>query len=155
MSERTDQREPQDQREHQDQVGRQKKQARRRDAPRWLWFGVLGGPIAWAVHEVAAWLFVELTCVEGHDRLLGLSLTTVVVLSTVIPLVVAALSWIVAVGALRSLRRVLADRDPGDAPRRLPRARFMAQLGAWMAGLSILMILYDAAAVATFPACAR
>ena len=146
MSERTDQRE---------QQGQQKEEVRRRESPRWLWFGVLGGPIAWTVHEVAAWLFVELSCVEGHDSLLGLSLTTVVVLSTVIPLAVAVLSWIVAVGAIRSLRRVLAGRDPGETPRRLPRARFMAQVGAWMAGLSILMILYDAAAVATFPPCAR
>jgi hypothetical protein len=133
----------------------QERKVLRRDAPRWLWFGVLGGPVAWAVHEVAAWLFVELTCTEGAPGFLGLSLRTISVLSTAIPLAIALAAWWVAWRAGRSLAQASAGPEPRETPRRLPRAKFMAQLGAWMAFLSIIMILYDGAAVLTLSPCAR
>jgi hypothetical protein len=127
----------------------------RREAPRWLWFGVLGGPLAWTVHEVAAWLFVELTCTEGAPGFLGLSLNLITVLTTVVPLAFALASWWVAWRATRTLKRREAETDHAGTPRRLPRALFMAQLGAWMDALAILMILYDGAAVVTLAPCAR
>src|SRR4051812_44720918 len=118
--------------------------ARRRVAPLVVWFAVLGGAVAWAVHEVAGWLLTELPCVRGHQEVLGLGLRSVTAVTTVVPGLVALTALVLALLGGRSLR------DAGD-DRRTTRARFMLRLGAWLAALAVMMIVLGGIAVAALP----
>lgn len=124
-------------------------------APRWLWFGVLGGSVAWGVHLLAAWSVVELGCAYGSVGVLGLSLRGMTVVFTAIPAVVAALAWVAAWRSGRILARAQDDPPPGVLGRRLDRARFLAEVGTWLDAFSLLMIILGAVAVGVFGACAR
>lgn len=121
-----------------------------RGGPRLVWFAVLGGPLAWAVHLLVAWLLVELACAQGRDHLAGMPLRLVVAMATVVPGAVALLAWLAAGAALRAA----PDPDVAD-DRRLARMVFMARVGAWLDLLSLMMIVFGAAAVATFAPCVR
>ena len=122
--------------------------AERQAGPLLLWFGVGGGAVAWAGHLLVAWLVTELACARGHDVVLGLGLRTVTALATLVPGVVTLAALLVALRAGRVLRRLHPDRRVG-------RARFMAQIGAWMDALALLMIVFGGVAVATLSPCAR
>jgi hypothetical protein len=122
--------------------------AEREAGPRLLWFGVGGGAVAWAGHLLAAWLGTELPCARGHDIVLGMGLRTTTALATLVPGVVALAAFLVALRAGRVLRRLAPDR-------RVARAQFMAQIGAWMDAFALLMILFGGVAVATLSPCAR
>lgn len=123
--------------------------------PRWLWFGVLGGTIAWGVHLMTAWLSDELACARGDAHVFGVPLRTVSILLTVVPLVIAIASLVVAWRATVVLREAQADPPAGVPPRRIHRARFMAEVGAWLDAFAVLMIVFGGVAVATFPPCVR
>lgn len=114
---------------------------------RWLLaFAVTGGVLSWAVHLLAAWGMVELTCARSRTDVNGVPLGVVVAVATAVPGVVAAAS---AATAWRLNRRL---RDPSG--RREIRARFLARLGLWLDTLALLMIVFGAAAVVVFPPCA-
>jgi hypothetical protein len=114
-----------------------------------LWFAVLGGAVAWAVHLMAAWGTEELTCAAGHRSISGTSLTVVLVLMVAIPGAVALASLAVAWRAWRQTRGI---RD-GDGERRLDRARLLAIVGISANLLFVAIILLDAIALAVFPPC--
>lgn len=123
--------------------------------PRWLWFGVLGGGLAWTVHLLAAWLADELGCARGPSHVFGMPLSLATGLATVVPGAVALVALGVAWRALRTLRRAEAEPPSGVSPRRIGRARFMAEVGLWIDLLSLLMITFGGAAVVTFSPCVR
>lgn len=116
--------------------------------PRWLWFGVLGGAVAWVLHLMAAWLLVELGCAQDRHVVLGLGLRTLTVIATVVPAVIAVAALVVALLAVRSLHHAVPQR-------RSRRAFFMAEVGAWLDALSLLMIVFGGAAVVSLGVCAR
>lgn len=68
--------------------------------PAVLWFGVLGGAVAWAVHLLVAWSFMEVGCLAPRQGFVlqrgagpGSVASTVVYIATGLP-------WLVAAGAL-------------------------------------------------------
>lgn len=123
--------------------------------PRWLWFGVLGGALAWGAHLLVAWASVELACSQGHTEIIGLRLSAVVWTMTIGPAVVAAAAGTVAWRALAVLRRAEQSPPAGVASRRIGRARLLAEIGVWIDALALLMIVFGGIAVLTFAPCAR
>jgi hypothetical protein len=114
-----------------------------------LWFSVLGGAVAWAVHLTAAWGTEELTCAAGHRSISGTSLVLVLALMSAIPGAVAlaalAVSW-------RAWRQTSRYRDDGGG-RRLDRARLLAVVGLAANLLFVAIISFDAVALAVVPPC--
>jgi hypothetical protein len=130
--------------------------ATRHDSPRirragalLLWFGTLGGAVAWAVHLTAAWGTEELTCAAGHRSISGTPLTVVLALMAAIPGAVAlaalAVSW-------RTWRQTGRARDE-DGRRSLDRAGLLAVVGMSANLLFVAIIAFDAIALAVFPPC--
>ncbi len=111
-----------------------------------LWYGVLGGVVAWAIHLVTAWGLVELVCGSGHTTVAGMSLRAVVVTATVLPAAIA-------LGALAAAWWASSRDLGGRAVWKTDRIRFTAQLGLWLDGLSAALILFGGGAVATFQPC--
>jgi hypothetical protein len=118
----------------------------RQVGPWLLWFAVLGGSLAWAVHLLLSWGVVELACLRGHGSVLGLSLTTFTALCVALPLAVTlaatALSW----------RLWRGSGGPEDVPTR--RARFLAGLGLAMNLLAVAGIAFGGAALVVLDTCA-
>jgi hypothetical protein len=114
-----------------------------------LWFAVLGGAVAWAVHVMAAWSTEELTCAAGHRSISGTSLVLVLVLMSAVPGAVAlaalGVSW-------RAWLQTSHNRDREDG-RRLDRARLLAVVGMSANLLFIAIIAFDAVAIAVVPPC--
>jgi hypothetical protein len=116
---------------------------------------VLAGAISWGVHLLLAWSSVELACTQGNAEFLGMRLSPFVWLAIAVPAAVALSALVVAARALAVLRRA-EERPPcGVAPRRIGRARFLAEVGVWVDALSLLMIIFGGAAALTFAPCAR
>lgn len=123
--------------------------------PRWVWFGVLGGPISWLVHLYVAWGVVEVSCTAGRSTFAGVDLGILVPLATIVPAVVTAAALVVSIRAAVILGR--AESDPPDQvpARRIGRAGFMVRVGAVLDGLSLLMIIFGGVAVIMFAPCER
>ncbi len=139
------------QQQHQHDAG----QAAAWAGPRWLWFGVLGGMIAWSLHLVFAWITDELACTRGDAHVFGIPLRTVSLVLTILPLLAAAGALVVAWRAAATLRAAESDPPAGVPPRRIHRARLMADVGAWLDGLCVMMIIFGGVAVVTFSSCVR
>ncbi|WP_214414013.1 hypothetical protein [Sphaerisporangium fuscum] len=115
--------------------------------PAWLlWFAVLGGALAWAVHLFAAWSVVELACTRGHHDVSGIPLRGFAAIATGLP-------GIVALAALAAGRHLRGRRLPQLPGWKADRVRFMAEVGFWLDALSVLIILLGALAVAMFAPC--
>lgn len=105
-----------------------------------LWFGVLGGPIAWIGHMALNYPLEEVfACsrsAEDRGQILGLSVDTVVVVANTAMLAVAVASGLVAWTCWRKLRA----GPPKDE--RAERARWMAFAGvveaAFFTGIIVL-----------------
>jgi hypothetical protein len=115
-----------------------------------LWYGVLGGALAWSVHLVVAWGVDELACAAGAERVSGIPLWQAVGLAVVIPALVTAGSLLVA--ALVWRRAADAQRA-GAEDRSYGRARMLAMLGIWANLLFLAIIVLGGIAVLVFPPC--
>jgi hypothetical protein len=128
-----------------------------RAAPWVLWFGVLGGAVAWSLHTVADWGIDETVCRSGHAEMVGVPLRPLLAGLALLFLVVTVASGVVA---FRHWRRLSAGPLPGEeegdelAALRRRRAGFMAQVGFVANILFGLMLLLSAIAVVILPACA-
>ncbi|WP_169808978.1 hypothetical protein [Microtetraspora fusca] len=111
-----------------------------------LWFGVLGGVVAWALHLITAWGLVELVCHSGHTAVAGMSLHAVVITATVLPAAIA-------LAALATAWWTSSRELGGWAEWKTDRIRFTAQIGLWLDGLAAVIILFGGGAVATFQPC--
>ncbi|MFD2765323.1 hypothetical protein [Micromonospora eburnea] len=117
-----------------------------------LWYGVLGGAVAWAVHLLAAWSLDELACARGSESIAALPLWQALGLAVVIPglvtvgaLLVATLAW----------RRTAVAQATGTSGRAYARTRLLAALGVWANLLFLAIIVLGGIAVLVFPPCQR
>ena len=114
-----------------------------------LWFGALGGAVAWAIHLLAAWSISELTCAAGSSAVAGLPLQVVVGITVVIPAVVTA----AALAASWRTWRATATTATGDRP--VARSRLIGVVGVWSNLLFLAIIVLGGIAVLVFPPCQR
>lgn len=122
-----------------------------RAAPWLLWFGVLGGAVAWSLHTVVDWGLEETVCRSGNDDVLGLPLRAVL---GVLSLLFLALSIAATVVAYVLWRRLSgAPAGDGVAEIRRGRASFMALVGLVGNVLFTLMVLMSTVAVLVIPVC--
>lgn len=115
-----------------------------------LWYGVLGGAVAWAVHLLAAWSLDELACAAGSDRVSGLPLWQAVGIAVVVPAVATAGSLLVAALVWR---RTAQAQSAGDEDRAIGRSRMLALVGLWANLLFLTIIVLGGVAVLVFPPC--
>ncbi|MEY2476491.1 MAG: hypothetical protein QOG87_1806 [Actinomycetota bacterium] len=106
-----------------------------------LWYGFSVGPAAWAAHIVGDAALVRYACNDPsmHWWLHGLTVITGV--PTVIGLAIC----------LRVARSIPA---PEDAPSPEGRTRFLAVVGAYIAGISLALVLLEGAYVFFISDCA-
>ncbi|SFE83214.1 hypothetical protein SAMN05216574_10698 [Blastococcus tunisiensis] len=123
-----------------------------RAAPWLLWFGVLGGGVAWSLHTVVDWGLEETVCRSGHDEVLGLPLRPVLFVLAVLFLAVSLLSTLASHVVWRRLRGAPADGD--RAALRRQRASFMALVGLVGNVLFTIMLVMSTVAVLVIPVCA-
>jgi len=130
--------------------------------PLLVWYAVLGGPLAWAVHLGVAWSVTELSClapspngVFTHGGSLGTAATLVVWLGTVLP-------WLVTAGAVGACvvvtrqRRRLQTSATSAAPDGLATERvgLLLVLGWFLSFMSLAAITGGAVALAVLEPCA-
>lgn len=117
-----------------------------------LWYGVLGGAVAWAVHLLVAWPLDELTCAAGSEKISAVPLWQAVGLAVVIPGLVTAGSLAVATLAWRRTARAqsFGAQDPAFG-----RSRMLAVVGIWANLLFLTIIVLGGVAVLVLPACQR
>lgn len=99
-----------------------------------LWFGLAGGPAAWAAHELFGWFFGARICASltvGGVRLVVASLTLAALLVTAAALVVSRSSW----------QRASEVPGPPDVEA-WDRKAFMAMGGVLISGVSLLAIFW-------------
>ena len=113
-----------------------------------LWFGAIGGAIAWAIHLAAAWGITETTCLAGHASIESMPLRAVVALAVVGPGAIALAALAVS---FRTFRQTSPDRTHDG--RRLGRARLLAGVGFAANLLFVAIIVFDGVALMVFPPC--
>ena len=113
-----------------------------------MWFGVLGGAVAWAVHLIFAWGADELTCESGSTDVDGIPLRGVVGAGVVLPALVTAAALLVSWRAWRRTDRARRGDDP-----RMERAGMLALIGLCANGLFLAIILAGGAAVLVIAPC--
>ena len=94
-----------------------------------LWFGFVGGPLAWYLHLNISYALVRLICATGDTLLLHLTTLATLALA-VAALVVAWLSW-------RRLRQPEVTTGSGT----LGRSRFLAVGGIALSGFFALILI--------------
>jgi hypothetical protein len=117
-----------------------------------LWYGVLGGAVAWAAHLLVGWGMDELACAAGSDRVAALPLWQAVGLAVLIPALLTAGSLVVAVLVWRRTARA---QRAGAGDRSYDRARMLATVGIWADLLFLAIIVLGGIAVLVFPPCQR
>jgi CBS domain containing-hemolysin-like protein len=127
-----------------------------RAAPWLLWFGVLGGAVAWSLHTVADWGLDETVCRSGNDSVGPIPLRVLLFVLAVVFLAISLAS--LAVAYLQWRRRGAATAQDGPADDevqalRQRRAGFMAVIGVVANVLFALMLAASAVAILILPAC--
>jgi hypothetical protein len=105
-----------------------------------LWFGLLGGPLAWLAHLLLVYVIGEFGCLSPLANRIWLGLTPVawmVIGATAITLVPAALATLVA---YRGMNRLGVARDNGDTEQGRP---LLAYGGVPASGIAALTILVE------------
>jgi hypothetical protein len=117
-----------------------------------LWFGVLGGPLAWVGHLGGNYSLEEwFACSESahhQGEILGVGVKTVSLLLNSAMVAVAALSGLVAYGCWKKLQG--QSGDEGDT---LERARWMAFAGIVEGALFLGIILLGYVPLLTLDVC--
>ncbi|WP_200214576.1 hypothetical protein [Micromonospora coerulea] len=112
-----------------------------------LWYGVLGGAVAWGVHVFAAWGLDELACAAGSDHVAAVPLWQAVGLAVVIPGLFTVGSLLVAALVWRRTGRA------GEEDRPFGRSRMLAVVGVWSNLLFLTIIVLGGVAVLVLPPC--
>jgi hypothetical protein len=123
-----------------------------RVAPWLLWFGVLGGAVAWSLHTIVDWGIDETVCRSGHTAMAGIPLRPLLFGLALLFDVVCSLA---AVVSYRHWRRLEGAPATGELPAlRQGRAAFMAVIGLVANLLFLVMLLCSTSVIFVFPACA-
>jgi hypothetical protein len=123
-----------------------------RAAPWLLWFGVLGGGVAWSLHTIVDWGIEETVCRSGHDELLGVPLRPVLLVIALLFLAVSVAATVVAHRLWRRLDGAPAEDDLQAL--RQQRAGFMAVVGLVGDVLFTTMLVMSTVAILVIPVCA-
>ncbi|MBQ1016813.1 hypothetical protein KBX71_02920 [Micromonospora sp. D93] len=117
-----------------------------------LWYAVLGGAVAWALHLLAGWGVDELTCASGSERVGAVPLRAVLGAAVVLPalatvgaLLASALLW----------RRTAHPPGPNGEDRSVGRGRLFAVVGIWSNLLFLAIIVLGGVALLVLPPCQR
>jgi hypothetical protein len=122
-----------------------------RAAPWLLWFGVLGGALAWTAHTLVDWSIDETTCRAGATDLAGVPMRPVLIGTTLAFLLVSVVATVVAWRQWHVLRA--AEGEDPLSQLRLHRAGFMALVGFAADVVFTLILICTATAVFVFPVC--
>lgn len=109
----------------------------------WLWGGVLAGPLAWALSQQVAYLFVTLDCSYAKR----LAVWPLMVGTIVLAAVGARVSW-------RNWQRV-GQEEPDEGGGAIARSRFLAFVGLLLSIFSGLVILAEWLPVFFYRQCQR
>lgn len=121
-----------------------------------LWFGVLGGPLAWTVHMIAVWSINELTCASGNDEVNGLPLATALLAWVVAPGLVTLAAMGVCLWTWRRLGRAQATGTlDEERARAFARARVLVFVAMVVDILFLAIIVLDGVNITVFPPCLR
>ncbi|MFC4859378.1 hypothetical protein [Actinophytocola glycyrrhizae] len=121
-----------------------------------LWFAVLGGAVAWAVHLFFAWGVVEVTCLAGHQQIGGVPLEVVTAIAVIVPGLVTVAALLVSVLAYRRVRDTGDGGDGDELDRtRFSRTKLLAVVGLWANLLFVAIIAFDGIALVVFSSCQR
>jgi hypothetical protein len=74
--------------------------------PATLWFGVIGGPVAWATHVLVAWSFMEVSCLALHTGSVLQRGDQPGTVPSLVAYVATGVPWLVAVAALLTSLRL-------------------------------------------------
>ncbi|MEU0151328.1 hypothetical protein [Micromonospora fulviviridis] len=116
-----------------------------------LWYAVLGGAVAWAVHLLAGWGVNELACAGGRERIGAVPLRTVIAVAVVLP----ALATVGALLAAALVWRRTAHPPDGMDERPVGRSRMLAVVAIWSNLLFLTIIVLGGVALLVFPPCLR
>jgi hypothetical protein len=122
-----------------------------RAAPWLLWFGVLGGAVAWTAHTLVDWSIDETTCRAGSTDLAGVPMKPVLIGSTLFFLLVSVVATVVAWRQWQVLRAAGGADELSQL--RSQRAGFMALVGFAANVVFSLILVCTAIAVFVFPVC--
>lgn len=109
-----------------------------------LWFGVLGGPVAWLLQFQANYTLVPWACARGA----GWIILAVAGASLAVTLAAGWVSW-------RKLRVPIPRTEEEEPALLIGRVRFMAMLGLCHSALFLLVIGAQALGLWFFPPCAE
>ncbi len=137
-----------------------------------LWFGFLGGPLAWSTQELSSYAFSAYACAPHMTLLSEPALPGLVLLLILIALVAAAIALASGFVALKAWRgAATSDEDHHETPhggdlqhvahrggdvaanQRTGRVRFMALAGILFSSLFLLAILLNAVPLFTLNFC--
>lgn len=132
---------------------------RRRVPPLLLWFAVLGGITAWAVHLFLAWSVMEISCfapgtgsdIDQHGGSPGTGALTTTYLATGVPLLVALAAFATCL-VLRRRCRALGEEEGADQLA-LERTGLLLVIGIFLDLMSVAAIVGGAFALAVLEPC--
>jgi hypothetical protein len=106
-----------------------------------LWFGLLGGAIAWAIHFLSAYVIAEFGCVGRLDLRRYGNISLVAWLELGISFIAVA----AAAAATRAAHRCLQQlpSGDGDASAERPAERTLARTGLFTSGIFTFVILFE------------
>lgn len=106
-----------------------------------LWFGLLGGAVAWLVHLLSAYAIAEFGCVGTLTSIVFLTITAVAWMEIGVSLLTLLAAIAAVVVAYRSRRRLQAKTENEAA---VPRGElFLARTGLITSILFVLVILVE------------
>lgn len=124
----------------QDQDSERRESTTAGSSQREIWFAVLGGMSAWAVHFWAGFALVEIACRTTFPAFSALGLSGLELLLAAVTLVFGGITVAAAVVAWRVRERAGAVADPdSDGPHAL--AAFMGWTGLYLSGFFLVAIV--------------
>lgn len=120
----------------------------------WLWFGLLSGPVVWAVHFLLIWAVTEMGCVPGAEQVNVIS-PQVIRIIVLLASALALLAMGAGVWAAQRRRRTLHEpHDNGLDPQETSkRAWFMVNMSLLLNPFFAAGVILEASALLVLPVC--